>query len=739
MRCTCSGSAARRTPLRGSTEPHVVPIHNYGAIDGRLYVDMRLIEGTDLQTLLHAGPLIPARAVVIVEQVAMALDAAHQTGLVHRDVKPSNILIARYDFAYLIDFGIARASHETGLTNSAHLVGTLHYMAPERFRNGVSDTRSDVYSLACVLAQCLTATTPFTGNSVEEQMMGHLTAPPPLPSLMNPYIPAEFDGVIAKGMAKNPDERYGTVLEFAEAAARALGGSGGSHHGGSMPVRRGDQPADPEFAETLLKADVSAERPAALASAAGDEPASGESVPDAVDPARTGGSIDELLDRAVAEINRGDRDGAAALADQVLAVDQHNAEAEDLLRAPAQAGEIRRLTLVSADIVDATDLALRVEPETHRLLIGRFREIVRQIADRYEGHVASAKADGLLVVFGYPSAHEDDVQRAVQAGLDIARDVGRLSDQAKRRFDATVDVRIGVHRGPVYLNDDQDDVYGLAVTLAAQVSALAPAGGVAVSNSVEPLIRNAFDLESLPPAPMPGTDEILNPFRVIGERDYAAATPRGPLIGRDRESARLHKSWERARAGTLTIPAVVFRGEPGIGKSRLAAAAAEMVARDGGTVVELVGSPVHADVGLHPARLLLERRSGINRLAEPARRLQLLEAEVANSGLHPETEIPLLAPILGLDASVGYQQPQAEGRKLQELIAASVQNYLLATFGETPGLLLAEDVHWFDPSTLDLLSALLTNTQGRILAVITGRDGDWLSARWPARCSICRR
>ena len=706
------------------SEPHIVPIHNYGDVDGRLYVDMRLIDGSDLQALLNSGPLIPARAVVIIEQVAMALDAAHQAGLVHRDVKPSNILIARYDFAHLIDFGVARATHDTGLTNSAHLVGTLPYMAPERFRNGVCDARSDVYSLACVLAQCLTATTPFTGQSVEEQMMGHLTEPPPLPSLINPYIPVEFDAVIAKGMAKNPDERYQTVLELAEAAAKALGGAAVVQQPGIQPSTMPGL-GHSEVAETLLGEAPVAERPS------GDSRDS--SGPDSIDSPRTGDSIDNLLDRAVAAINRGDRAVASALADQVLAVDHRNAEAEDLLRAPTDSGEIRRLTIVSADLVDATDLALRIEPETHRLLIGRFRDLVRQIADRYEGHVASTRADGLVVVFGYPNAHEDDVYRAVQAGLDIARDVERLSDQAQRRFNATVDVRIGVHRGPVYLDNNQDDFYGLAVTLAAQVSALAPTGSVAVSHSVEPLIRNAFDLESLPTATMPGSDELINPFRVLGERAYATVAPMGPLVGRDREFARLRKSWQRAQAGTLTVPAVVFRGEAGIGKSRLAAAATDLAQRDGGTVLELVGSPVHADVGLHPARLLLERRSGITRLTEPVRRLQLLEAEVKKLGLNPDTEIPLLAPLLGLDASLGYQPPQAEGRKLQELIAAAVKNYLLTAFGDAPGLLLAEDAHWFDQSTLNLLGALLTATEGRILAVITGRDGSWLSAQWPAK------
>src|SRR6201997_5699370 len=110
--------------------PHVVPIHNYGEIEGRLYVDMRLIEGRDLQTILRDGPLEPARAVRIIEQVAMALHAAHEVGLVHRDVKPSNILLDKNDFAYLIDFGIARATEETRLTSTGSAIGTFQYMAP---------------------------------------------------------------------------------------------------------------------------------------------------------------------------------------------------------------------------------------------------------------------------------------------------------------------------------------------------------------------------------------------------------------------------------------------------------------------------------------------------------------------------------------------------------------------------------------------------------------------------------
>ena len=209
-------------PRRGLSNPHVVPIHNFGEIEGRLYVDMRLIEGQDLEHVLADGPLDPGRAVKIVEQIASALNAAHRIGLVHRDVKPSNILVAEDDFSYLIDFGIARAAGETKLTATGNVVGTWPYMAPERFTTGQIDTRSDIYALTCVLYECLTSSRPFPGDSVEQQIAGHLTTPPPRPSISRPGVTPELDSVIAGGMAKDPDERYRTTVELARAARSAV-------------------------------------------------------------------------------------------------------------------------------------------------------------------------------------------------------------------------------------------------------------------------------------------------------------------------------------------------------------------------------------------------------------------------------------------------------------------------------------------------------------------------------------
>lgn len=205
--------------------PHVIPIHNHGEIDGRLFVDMKLVEGQDLQSVLNRGPLHPQRAVHIIDQVARALNATHKIGLLHRDVKPSNVLLDDDDFAYLIDFGIARAADELNLTAAGDVIGTFHYMAPERFGNNanLADARSDVYSLTCVLYECLTSQHPFPGNSMEQQITNHLVTPPPRPSLLIPSLPRDFDMVINRGMAKNPDERYRSAMELARACHEVLG------------------------------------------------------------------------------------------------------------------------------------------------------------------------------------------------------------------------------------------------------------------------------------------------------------------------------------------------------------------------------------------------------------------------------------------------------------------------------------------------------------------------------------
>jgi serine/threonine kinase PknH len=204
-------------------EPHVVPIHDYGEIDGKMYLEMHLIEGTDLDSILKRfGPLTPPRAVAIISQIASALDAAHAAGVMHRDVKPPNILVTRDDFAYLADFGIASATSDEKLTQLGTAVGTWKYMAPERFSSGEVTYRADIYALACVLHECLTGAPPYRSDSASVLISAHLMEPVPQASAARAGIPKALDTVIARGMAKKPEDRYSSAGDMAKAAHDAL-------------------------------------------------------------------------------------------------------------------------------------------------------------------------------------------------------------------------------------------------------------------------------------------------------------------------------------------------------------------------------------------------------------------------------------------------------------------------------------------------------------------------------------
>ena len=203
--------------------PNVIPIYYAGEEDGIAYIAMRYVPGDDIRSLVRReGPLEPVRAAHITAQIGSALDAAHSAGLVHRDIKPANVLITAEDHVYLTDFGLTKhALSIAGSTKPGHWVGTLDYVAPEQIRGERVDARADTYALGCLLYFTLTGKVPYQREGDEAKLWAHLSDPPPKPSETGLHVPVAFDDVVARALAKNPDDRYPSAGDLGRAAIAA--------------------------------------------------------------------------------------------------------------------------------------------------------------------------------------------------------------------------------------------------------------------------------------------------------------------------------------------------------------------------------------------------------------------------------------------------------------------------------------------------------------------------------------
>lgn len=396
----------------------------------------------------------------------------------------------------------------------------------------------------------------------------------------------------------------------------------------------------------------------------------------------------------------------------------------------SRAAELRRLTILFSDVVGSTELSERWEPETYRGLMSRYRSACRQVIEsEFDGHIMQIKGDGILAVFGFPAAHENDAERAVRAGLALVRAVNEIRPR-DADLDESLAIRVAVHNGPLYVDFDEDEVYGLTANVGARLQAIAAPGTVVVSDEVRTLVGDRFETESGDPQIVKGVQDPLQPFRVIGERRVpvlrAWATP---LVEREAELERLRQAWARASASEAErVGGLLVTGEAGVGKSRLLAAFVDEALLGGAAVLELHGSPFHPDVGFHPVRTLIEYRCGITDDDDPVTRLEYLAGEIASVGLSTAGALPLLAPLMGIAPAAGYEPVAVEGQRLQEQIGEAARGYIDACAAGGPAVIVAENLHWFDDATRALLTTLAEDAPPGLLVIGTsrrGEDGPW--------------
>jgi class 3 adenylate cyclase/predicted ATPase len=453
-----------------------------------------------------------------------------------------------------------------------------------------------------------------------------------------------------------------------------------------------------------------------------------------------------LLLRAIATLAETPMRGPEAQAAETLPQPREATEGPGSRRIEA---ERRQLTVMLCDLVGSTELATRLDPEDLSVVIHAYHNAVASEIARFEGHVLRFLGDGVLACFGYPSAHEDDAERGVRAGLSIAGAIGKLRDAGGE----VLGVRIGIATGQVIVGDligesvaDKDTVIGETPNLAARLQALAQPGDTVISDRTRLLIGGLFDVEDLGFHHIKGFAEPMHVWRVVGEapaesRFEALHGKRlTPLVGREHELGILLERWASAKEGDGQV--VLISGEAGVGKSRIVRALHERLADEPYVSLSHYCSPHHTHSAFHPVIGLLERAANLSRDDPPELQLEKLKALLARSTRNLKDAVPLIGTLFTI--STAEQHPRlnlSRERQKQRTLEVLIEQ-VEGLAAKQPVLALYDDVHWADPSTLELLELLIGRIQHLpVLALITFRPEftpHWTSYAYLTPLSLTR-
>ena len=410
-------------------------------------------------------------------------------------------------------------------------------------------------------------------------------------------------------------------------------------------------------------------------------------------------------------------------------------------RSARHSAERRHITMMFCDVAGSTALAERLDAEDLRDVIHAFQSVCVTAIERFSGHVAKYMGDGLVAYFGYPQAHEDDPRRAVHAGLALLRGVDALNERLGSRYDVELEVRVGIHSGTVVAGEmgsgstrEEFAVVGETPNIAARLEAAAIPGTIAISDATGRLVEGYFDIESRGRQDLKGVSRPIEVLRVIAEtgakdRVDVSKGPSSRLVGRDAELAQMLAHWNRV--GRQSGVVAYLSGEAGIGKSRVARAFMEQATDSSSPALVWHCSAYHQTSVLHPVTLFLERWLELED-RPAADRMSALEIAVDSANLDPAEAVPLLASLLSIPTSGRYgpialapiEARAATLRILEELVTGNAR--------ERPSLLVVEDLHWADPTTLELLTRLRVRVRSLpMMAILTFRpefEPPWAAA-----------
>jgi class 3 adenylate cyclase/tetratricopeptide (TPR) repeat protein len=410
---------------------------------------------------------------------------------------------------------------------------------------------------------------------------------------------------------------------------------------------------------------------------------------------------------------------------------------------PREGAERRQLTVMFCDMVGSSALAVRLDPEDLRAVIGAYHACIADIINRNEGVIARYMGDGVLAYFGFPRAHEDDAEQAIRGGLALVDAVANL----KTNFSTALQVRIGIATGMVVVGDlvgegaaKEFEVVGETPNLAARLQAVAMAGSVLICENTRRLTEGQFEYRNVGPVMLKGWAEPLPAWEVLGtsgvESRFEAQhkTQLTPLIGRDEEIELLLRRWHKATRGEGSV--VVLTGEPGIGKSHIALALQERIKEAGQhIIVRHFCSAHHTNSALYPFIRQLERAARFERTDSAAAKFAKLEALLVQSGAPADQVVPPLANLLSLPVGEHYRVPELSPQKRKEVTLAALLTQLSALASRQPVFVIFEDAHWADPTSLELLTLTMERVpQLRVLVLITARPE--FMPPWPGHAHV---
>jgi TOMM system kinase/cyclase fusion protein len=663
--------------------PGIVAVHDVGIHEGQVYIVSDYLDGPDLDRWLRSNRPTWPEAVRIAAAVADALAHAHAQLIVHRDVKPANILLTADRAPVLVDFGLALDETQAGGRERGMITGTPCYMSPEQAAGAAHriDGRTDIYSLGVVLYEMLTGYVPFRATELLELMRQVRDDEPQPPRQLVRDIPPELERACLKALAKRQQDRYTTAADFAEDLRSVL----------QIAI-------DPSPFKAWSRSGVQALTPASTAGPRAAQTASSQR-----DPLSSSSSLRR-----------------------------------------AREAERRQVTVVvcGTDLFES-EAYLELEAEDQAEVLQAFQLACEEAVRQFDGTIVQCSEQGLLVCFGYPVAYEDGARRAALTGLGLLENLRGVGEQIRRRHKLELNPWVCLHTGSAVVESKEGVVslVGEARNVAVRLEGVAAPSQVLCSEATHRLIRGQFQCTDLGPRKLKGVAQAVELFQVQGVGEVRSALEAAgpaeltPLTGRDHEISLLKERWEQAQEGMGQV--VLLIGEPGLGKSRLVLTLKEHVLGQmaegevDAPVIEWRCAPHYQNTGLYPVIDFYERALGFGREEPPQARFDRLLHRLEQYDLaRPET-VPLWASLLSLPTPDPFPPLAMSPTRQREETFRTMLEWLHTRAARKPILFIVEDLHWVDASTLEFLGQFLAEgLYDSILTVLTFRPE--FQTPWPS-------